>query len=182
MESNIELKRNSMKEASDKPVENSPEVDSKNDAVISQPKNKKKITIFISIAVLIISSIGGFFWYKSKENSVEPTPVAQKEVNENIFYKLDDIIVNLNTSDAQSRFLKIGITLQLNNKETVVKLDNSLPIIKDLIQSYLRELRPQDLNGSAGLYRIKDELLLRLNEIMLPNKIVDVLFRDILVQ
>lgn len=170
-----------MKETSDKPEENSPEVGSKKNATISSPKNKKKIIISVVVIVLVIA-VGIFFWYKKKEENIAPPPVVQNEVNENVFYKLDDIIVNLNTADSQSRFLKIGITLQLTNKETILKLDNSLPIVKDLIQSYLRELRPQDLNGSAGLYRMKDELLLRLNEIMSPSKIVDVLFRDILVQ
>ncbi|MFV9875829.1 MAG: flagellar basal body-associated FliL family protein [Rickettsiales endosymbiont of Dermacentor nuttalli] len=172
-----------MKGTSDKTEENVPEVDSKSDAAVSQPKSNNKVIIGSIIVVLIVAIVGSFFWYKKKQENVQPVLTAlQKENNENVFYKLDDIIVNLNTSDSQSRFLKIGITLQLNNKETIIKLDNSLPIVKDLIQSYLRELRPQDLNGSAGLYRMKEELLLRLNEIMSPNKIVDVLFRDILVQ
>ena len=47
---------------------------------------------------------------------------------------------------------------------------------------YLRELRPSDLDGSAGLYRLKEELTRRVNAAIAPSRINAVLFKEIVVQ
>ena len=46
----------------------------------------------------------------------------------------------------------------------------------------MRELRVNDLEGSAGLYRLREELLRRVNVAVYPAKIDAVLFKDIVVQ
>ena len=52
----------------------------------------------------------------------------------------------------------------------------------DAFQTYLREMRPSDLEGSAGLYRLRDELTRRVNLAVAPTKINAVLFKEIVVQ
>jgi flagellar FliL protein len=52
----------------------------------------------------------------------------------------------------------------------------------DAFQTYLRELRPSDLDGSAGLYRLKEELTRRVNAAISPNRVSAVLFKEIVVQ
>jgi flagellar FliL protein len=52
----------------------------------------------------------------------------------------------------------------------------------DAFQTYLRELRASDLEGSAGLYRLKEELTRRVNAAIAPHRIVAVLFKEIVVQ
>ncbi|MFQ5467950.1 MAG: flagellar basal body-associated FliL family protein, partial [Kiloniellaceae bacterium] len=47
---------------------------------------------------------------------------------------------------------------------------------------YLRELRIQDLQGSAGLQRLREELLLRVATAAYPAQVRDVLFREMLIQ
>ena len=39
-----------------------------------------------------------------------------------------------------------------------------------------------DLRGSAGLYRLREELLVRVNKAAAPAKVSDVLFKEMLVQ
>lgn len=46
----------------------------------------------------------------------------------------------------------------------------------------MRELRPSDLDGSAGMYRLKEELLRRVNMTVYPAKVDAVLFKELLVQ
>ena len=56
------------------------------------------------------------------------------------------------------------------------------PRIIDHFQVYLRELRVEDLRGSAGIYRLREELLARVNAAVKPTKVENVLFREVLVQ
>jgi flagellar FliL protein len=58
----------------------------------------------------------------------------------------------------------------------------SLPRVADIFQTYLRELRPSDLNGSAGLFRLREELTKRVNLAVAPSEISAVLFKEIVVQ
>ena len=51
-----------------------------------------------------------------------------------------------------------------------------------MFQTYLRELRPSDLNGSAGMFRLKEELTKRVNYAVSPNQVSAVLFKEIVVQ
>ena len=48
--------------------------------------------------------------------------------------------------------------------------------------SSLRELRLDDLKGSAGVLRLKEELLRRVNVAAAPYKVRDVLLKEMIVQ
>ena len=78
--------------------------------------------------------------------------------------------------------LTITQFLELENKEDVSKVQAVLPRIIDNFQVYLRELRIEDLRGSAGLYRLREELLTRVATAAAPAKVSDVLFKEMLVQ
>jgi flagellar FliL protein len=47
---------------------------------------------------------------------------------------------------------------------------------------YLRAVRPEELEGTQGVYRIKEELLARTNEAVRPAQVRSVLIRELLVQ
>jgi flagellar FliL protein len=57
-----------------------------------------------------------------------------------------------------------------------------MPRLMDAFQTYLRELRASDLDGSAGLYRLKEELTRRVNNAIAPARINAVLFKEVVVQ
>ena len=100
------------------------------------------------------------------------------------FYELPQMIVNLNTTDGTTEFLRMTVSLEIANDtpETRVQLDKMLPRVLDNFQTYMRELRLEDLNGSAGLFRLKQEMLSRINRAVEPAKVSDVLFSELLVQ
>ena len=88
-------------------------------------------------------------------------------------------------SEAQGRrgnFLKISLSLELDDANDIPRVEAVLPRIVDAFQSYLRELRPEDLRGSSGMYRLREELLARVNASAQPAKVNDVLFKEMLVQ
>ncbi|MEC9346173.1 MAG: flagellar basal body-associated FliL family protein [Pseudomonadota bacterium] len=102
--------------------------------------------------------------------------------NDLIFYDLPDMIVNLNTDGKQPRYLKIRVALEFGDRAMVGRVEKVLPRIVDHFQVYLRELRREDLQGSAGVYRLKEELMIRVNQAVRPGKVRDVLFKEMLIQ
>ena len=99
-----------------------------------------------------------------------------------VFYDLPDFVVNLNDKGSKTRFLKLSVTLELPNGEAMEQIDKMRPRIMDSFQVYLRELRKSDLEGSAGLYRLREELLLRVNKTVYPAKVNDILFKELITQ
>jgi len=98
------------------------------------------------------------------------------------FTDLPEILVNLNTTGRKSSFLKIRVSLELPNALDVPNVEAVQDRVVDAFQVYLRELRVEDLKGSAGMYRLREELLARVNAAIAPVKVNDVLFKEMLVQ
>src|SRR3546814_20081049 len=78
------------------------------------------------------------------------------------------MLVNLNTGGSKKNYLKIAISLELTSESDSVALENLLPRVVDNFQVYLRELRVEDLRGSAGVQRLREELLLRVKKAVHP--------------
>lgn len=112
----------------------------------------------------------------------EATQVEQDETAAPVFYSLGDILVNLSGDGKRPNFLKIKVSLELADEKDVPALEALRPRIIDHFQVYLRELRVEDLRGSSGLYRLREELLLRVTEAVQPIRVRDVLFQEMLVQ
>lgn len=98
------------------------------------------------------------------------------------YFDINDLLINLNSEGKKAHFLKISVSMELKKAEDKAKLEKLKPKIIDQFQVYLRELRVEDLRGSAGLQKIRSELLLRVSTIVAPVKIKDLYFRDMLVQ
>nr|AAA62448.1 FliL [Caulobacter vibrioides CB15] len=98
-----------------------------------------------------------------------------------VFYTLPDIVVNMQTADGKSTFLKLKLTFELPDEETADELTPNLPRLQDMFQTFLRELRPEDLNGSQGTYQLRVELLRRVNLVAAPAKVNAVLIEEMLI-
>ena len=99
-----------------------------------------------------------------------------------VFHDMPEMIVTLNTGGRKQVFLKIRVSLELQSSADVAKIQSLMPRIVDNFQVYLRELRMDDLKGSAGMYRLREELLTRVRAAAHPAKINGVLFKEMLVQ
>jgi flagellar FliL protein len=92
-------------------------------------------------------------------------------------------MVNLNTKgDEAEAFMRVTIALEVANEEVMHEIQPSLAKVIDAFQVYLRELRRSDLEGSAGIYRLKEELLRRVNVAIYPSRVESILFKELLVQ
>ncbi|WP_439817324.1 flagellar basal body-associated FliL family protein [Zavarzinia sp. CC-PAN008] len=98
------------------------------------------------------------------------------------FYDLPEMLVNLSSTGNRVAYLKIKVALEYKEPEAKAKLEQLSPRVVDNFQTYLRELRADDIQGSAGMFRLKEELLARVNLAVKPVKVTDVLFKEVLVQ
>ncbi|MBL6933480.1 MAG: flagellar basal body-associated FliL family protein [Rhodospirillales bacterium] len=150
---------------------------------------KKKLFIIIGLALLLVvggSAAAYFTGLLQPLIDMIAGDGAQSDeeviAQDAIFYDLPELLVNLSTAGRKSTFLKIRISLELEKPEDVPKVESVMPRIIDNFQVYLRELRVEDLKGSAGMYRLREELLKRVGAAIAPAKINDVLFKEMLVQ
>jgi flagellar FliL protein len=99
-----------------------------------------------------------------------------------VFYDMPEMLVNINTAGRTRNFLKIRVSLEMANETDIALIENVQPRIIDNFQVYLRELRLEDLQGAAGMYRLREELLNRVNAAVRPAQVKDVLFKEMIVQ
>jgi flagellar FliL protein len=175
-------------QALDKDVDGDDEVE-----VEAKPRARgiagKKLVLFVAapLLLLMIGGAGAYFTglfdsLLGGEGSAGAELHGSGPAQPATFYDLPEMLVNLNTTGRNSSFLKISVSLEIANEADRAKLDRALPRIVDNFQVYLRELRIEDLNGSAGLQRLREELLLRVNAAVEPGVVKDVLFKEMLVQ
>lgn len=107
---------------------------------------------------------------------------AKSTTVESTYVKLPDIFVNLSSAQGRPRFLKLAVSLEIKGDDQAATIKNNLPRVVDSFQVYLRELRVEDLNGSAGMFLLKEELLRRVNTQLSPSRVENVLFEEMLVQ
>jgi flagellar FliL protein len=99
------------------------------------------------------------------------------------FLDLPDVVVNLaNASGERIQYLKVKIVLEVPDQIIANQIQPLMPRVVDTFQTYLRELRSTDLEGSGGLYRLREELTRRVNVAITPSRINAVLFKEIIVQ
>ncbi|WP_349357542.1 flagellar basal body-associated FliL family protein [Stappia sp.] len=147
---------------------------------------KKKLIIFGAGGLVLLLVGGGAAAYflglfGGSEPVAEPGAEPVVEQKPVVFYDLPEMTVNLST-DGRATYLKVRIALEVADDNVVDKIEPFLPRILDAFQVYLRELRPADLEGSSGLFRLKEELLRRINTAVYPARVEGVLFKEILVQ
>src|SRR5438477_9434652 len=168
-------------------LDSEPDVEEDAEAASEQPKSKFKLKLppmkFLIIGAAALVLIGGgvgayFFFFHPHEAKTENPSVKPA-----VFVDLPEILVNLsNPSAERTQYLRIKVVLELPEQKMIEQITPIMPRVMDAFQTYLRELRPSDLDGSAGLYRLKEELTRRVNVSIAPARINAVLFKEIVVQ
>lgn len=159
---------------------------------------KKKLILIggLVVVLLIVGAAGAYFTgladgllgKKKPDAAAASAAGGTAEANKPppppqvIFYDLPEILVDLTGDPRKRTFLKLRVSLELNSAADVPGLEVVLPRVIDSFQAYLRELRIEDLQGDEGIYRLREELLVRVNQAVQPTKIKDVLFKEMLLQ
>jgi len=142
----------------------------------------KKLIIMAAAGAVVLGGAGGgwFFFFAGKSHEEKPVPVAVKPPS---FVDMPEVMINLSsTNNGRPQYLKARIVLEVTDQKVADEIKPVLPRVMDSFQTYLREMRANDLEGSAGLYRVRDELTKRVNLAVAPSRINAVLFKEIVVQ
>jgi flagellar FliL protein len=141
-----------------------------------------KLILIAAAGIVGLGAIGGGGYFLFGRHS--STAAAATPIKPPVFVDMPDVLVNLSSSGSSDRtqYLKVKIALELPDDAVMAQIQPLMPRLLDTFQTYLRELRPTDLDGSAGLYRLKEELTRRVNAAIAPNRINAVLFKEIVVQ
>ena len=144
----------------------------------------KKMIIIIAAAAVLVGGVvfGVVFFLLGGSNEEGEVTEEVVEVTEVVFYDIPQISTNMLTDGRTNRFLKIKISLELGSELDIPPLEAVMPRVQDDFQTFLRQLRVEDIKGSHGMQRLKEGLLLRANQSAAPVKIRNVLFKEIIVQ
>jgi flagellar FliL protein len=99
-----------------------------------------------------------------------------------LFYAMPDLVANIQTADGRPTFLKLKLSFEVPDQDSADAITPNAPRLNDMFQTFLRELRPEDLSGSQGTYQLRMELLRRVNLVIAPAKVNTVLIQEMLVQ
>ncbi|HTV35072.1 MAG TPA: flagellar basal body-associated FliL family protein [Xanthobacteraceae bacterium] len=139
-----------------------------------------KLVVIAAAAVVALGAVGGGAYYFVGSRS-EAAPASN--VKPPVYLDMPEVLVNLSSSGSdRTQYLKVKVVLELPNEAMKTQIEPFMPRLMDTFQTYLRELRATDLDGSAGLYRLKEELTRRVNAAIAPERINAVLFKEIVVQ
>jgi flagellar FliL protein len=166
------------------------------------PKSKKKLIMIAAAGLLVVAGGGaGFFLMKGGSGDEAKAEGGHGEAaahgsshggghgggpeKKSVAYvELREMVINLSPEPGQDkgRFAKLRVSLELKDPKAEEEVKPLAPRIEDALQVYLREIRSSDLSGSVGLYRLREELLRRVNVAVYPAKVDAVLFKDLIVQ
>ncbi len=147
---------------------------------------KKLIMIIGGVVVLAALGGGGWFFFMNKPSAEQLAAAeAAKNVKKPVaFVEMKDMLIGITAGPQQERqpMIKIKVVLETADAKVSDEIKPLLPRVEDAFQVFMRELRLSDLEGSAGMYRLKEELLRRVNITVFPAKVDAVLFKELLVQ
>jgi flagellar protein FliL len=141
----------------------------------------RKMMLIAAAALVGLGGAGGGVYYFLGGHGTETA--AANTIKPPVFFDMPDVLVNLSGGGGdRTQYLKVKVVLELPDQAILAQIQPLMPRLMDTFQTYLRELRATDLDGSAGLYRLKEELTRRVNAAIAPNRINAVLFKEIVVQ
>ena len=161
--------------AGDEAAEDAPKADGK----------KKLIVMGAAAAVLVLGGGGAFLMFGGKGHGDAHADTAHAEAKAPVaFLEVREMTVNLASerNEDRPRTIRFKVALELKDAKVLSEVTPLVPRIEDALQVYVRELRAADLEGSSGVFRLREELLRRVNAAVYPAKANAVLFKDMIVQ
>lgn len=165
-------------------------------ATKSKKMSGKKLVLFIVLPLLLLGGGGAaayFLLFKEDpeaeaahgaegEAAGEAEAAAEEEGHMPVFFELPKMQANLIMTGKKQPFMVTTLVLEVTDAEDQKVVEEVQPRIENEIVTYLRSLRPEDVQGAAGLQRLREELLLRVKEAAKPAKVKDILFKEMLIQ
>ncbi len=156
-------------------------VDGEENAEEGGKKKLPMMMIIIGAVVVLAGGAGGAYFMGLFSSGPMDANTAEAQ-GPSIYFDIPEMVVNLASGRKRPQYLKLKIAIEADSQENIDALTPKMPRIQDMFQIYLREMRRSDLEGSAGVYRLKNELMRRINITIHPAQIKRVLFKEIIIQ
>jgi flagellar FliL protein len=150
-------------------------------------KGGKKKLVLLAVPLILVAVAAGL-WFSGigpkllGKKKPPPSPAAAEAAAAPVFVDLPDIVANLASTPRHQSYIKLKVKVELAKAADQAAFTAALPRVLDLLQTYLRDMRPDELRGSAGTYRLREELIARANIAVAPAHVNDVLFTELLIQ
>lgn len=146
----------------------------------SHQKRKKLMILLLPLLIVIGISVGIYFALNNNYDSlgVDYNIVQyNKDTPENmtVFYDLPEIKTSVRGKNG-SHELRLKINLEISSIEDLHVIEVLTPKLSDAVLGHVIELNMNEIDGSTGLYWLKEELLYRLNLVASPVKIKNLNF------
>jgi flagellar FliL protein len=157
-------------------------LDDKAGAPPSARSRKRLIMVAVGAVALLGAAGGGFAWWLHTHAPAKTEASASGDAPAKAYVDVPAMVVNLRSSDGRAHLLKLHVMLVATDAGHSEALRAKMPLYLDTLQPFLRELRPEDLNGSAAVFRMKEEMLARANDAIGTGMVRDVLIQDLVQQ
>lgn len=152
--------------------------------------NKKVTIIMASVAFVFMTLVGGgFYMMWMKIASLQPPEeIAEEEIEEEAevavigeMFPLDTFVVNL-ADPKGKRYLRTTLQLELTPEQTVETLEQRLPQIRDIILTVLPTKQSQEIRTVDGKTALRQEIMLRLNDLLKVESVANIYFTEFVIQ
>jgi flagellar FliL protein len=164
-----------------------PETEASSDATGEPARKSGKHKLLLAAIPAVLLLAGGGLWFtgalsKGLGNGKPATDGQAEKAGTPTYVDVPELVANLNTGTRKASYVKMTVRIEVSGTSDADKVRTAMPRVQDVIQTYLREMRPDELRGSAGVYRLREELLVRANAAVAPARISDILFTQMLIQ
>jgi flagellar FliL protein len=142
---------------------------------------RRKLVLLAAPLVLLLAA-GGAWAGGMLPFQHGATQKAPKQPGPPVYVDLPEMIANLDSDPRRPRYIKLRARIEVADHEDERAVQAAMPRVQDLFQTYLRDMQPEDLRGSMGTYRLREELIARANVAAAPARVRDVLFVEMIVQ
>jgi flagellar FliL protein len=180
------------------------DIDTEGEGEEKPKKSPIKLILFIGLPVLILllAGVGGFLLFSGGgDESAEHAEAGHGESDAGdghgaeaehaaapLYFDLregegdvETITTNIRSTDGRPVLVQLKLSFESTNPEMGSILEQHVDPIMDQFIMFLRELREDDLYGSAGMHRVRLELLRRVNLAIEPAQVDAVLIQEFLI-
>jgi len=146
------------------------------------PGKSRRRPALIACAVLLVGGGAAGAWFAGLLPVGGGRPAGEATAQGPVFVEIPDMVANLNATGRRQVYVKLRTRLEVSRPEDAAVAQAAMPRLLDMFNGFLRETRPDELRGSAGMHRLREELIARANIAVRPGAVTDVLFVEVVIQ
>ena len=146
------------------------------------PPKKSKMPLILSLVLALVGGGGGFYlsWSGLIMGDEPETDVAETDgparIGDFVYVPIDPLVISLR-KPAQSKHLRFRAQMEVPSKY-VADVEKLLPRVTDVLNGYLRAVKVEDLESPAILVRLRSQMLHRIEVVVGPDRVKDLLIME----